>query len=303
MSTIRSVLDRLYRTYLEPPDAQPVVAFPSSPLTADAQDTTLVVDSFAVPEDEQLVRLGILAQQGRELYQVRGYDQANGQLTIVRQVRSTPLEAHPAGQELILSPAYPRHSAFEAIADNITTLSPRLFTVRNVFLASVSERVAPLDDTLATDVLRITRDGSNDETDYYGEIVDYHPDANGRAVVTRDPLGTFWLRYRRRMQAPGSEDDTLDSLGVDDRWVGVLMAGAAADLMVGRDISASHTDYVTKVLEAENISVGTRQSIAFALRQYRDVLLNGFSKEMTQEYRPKVQMRNPFELSSGGGLY
>jgi len=45
------------------------------------------------------------------------------------------------------------------------------------------------------------------------------------------------------------------------------------------------------VLEAENIRVGTRMSIAGGLRQYRNMLIDDFAKEMRAEYKPKVRMR------------
>ncbi len=90
-----------------------------------------------------------------------------------------------------------------------------------------------------------------------------------------------------------SEDDTLTDLGLDERWVNIVMTGAAADLMTGKDIPASRTEWVKSVLEAENIRVGTRMSIAGGLRQYRNMLLDDASKEMKAEYGPKIRMRNP----------
>ncbi|GAG30296.1 unnamed protein product, partial [marine sediment metagenome] len=119
-----------------------------------------------------------------------------------------------------------------------------------------------------------------------------HPLAGGRAfIVDSRQSGAMWFRWRRRMNKPTAETDTLEELGVDERWVSIVMAGTAADLMAGRDIPASETEWIKSVLEAENIRVGARMSIAGGLRQYRNMLLTDAMKEMKAEYRPKIHMR------------
>ncbi len=97
------------------------------------------------------------------------------------------------------------------------------------------------------------------------------------------------------MDKPTSETDELKDLGVDERWIQIILVGAAADLIVGRDLPAAQTEWVKSVLESENIRVGTRLSIAGGLRQYRNMLLNDAAKEMRAEYRPKVRMRDPMK--------
>jgi len=97
------------------------------------------------------------------------------------------------------------------------------------------------------------------------------------------------------MLVPTSPTDTLDSLGVDPRWVIAVMAGAAADLLVGRDLPAARTEWVKSVLEAENIRVGTRMSLSGGLRQYRNGLVEDYAAEMSAEYKPKMHMRSPWE--------
>jgi hypothetical protein len=73
------------------------------------------------------------------------------------------------------------------------------------------------------------------------------------------------------------------------------MIGAAASLFAGRDIPASHTEWIAATLEAENIRVGTRLSIAGGLRQYRNMLLTDAQREMKAEdsQKIKVHMRSP----------
>jgi hypothetical protein len=117
----------------------------------------------------------------------------------------------------------------------------------------------------------------------------------GRSLITNSDTGSVWLRYRKRMGKATSEADLLSELGVDERWATIVLVGAAADLIVGRDVPAAQTEWIKSVLEAENIRVGTRMSIAGGLRQYRGMLINEAMKEMKAEYRPKVSMRNTFK--------
>jgi hypothetical protein len=301
MTTVAAIIDRLFRTYLEPPDYQPAFAL----LASDVNDitTSIPLTNFAIPEDEQLVRLNILVEMGRELMIVTAYNSATKTLTVTRGQEGTAAEDHLANSKLKLKVPYSRQSVFEAVADNITSLHPLLFTVKTEQLSSDSGNIAGLDDNLAVDVIEIWPDnwGATDES-FDGRIVDYHPSVGGRAVVSNIWTGSMWVKYRRRMGSVAAETDTLDALGVDARWVNIIMAGAAADLLVGRDIPASVTDWVGQVLEAENIRVGTRQSIGFGLAQYRDLLLKRANKEMQTEYKPKVHVRDPFGQRTRSGI-
>jgi hypothetical protein len=123
-----------------------------------------------------------------------------------------------------------------------------------------------------------------------GRIVSYHPLTGARALLTGGNSGVIWMRYRKRMGVAESEADVLADLGVEDSWINIVMMGAAATLMAGRDVPASQTEWIAATLEAENISVGTRMSIAGGLRQYRNILLNDASAEMKAEDSQKVKV-------------
>lgn len=301
MTTIANVIDRTFRTYLEPPDARVASCLLGAPVSAGA--TSLTLTNWSVPEDEQLVRLGILLEIGSELFRVTAYDSATGVATVLPGRENTTQAAHSTDDEVKLSPPYPRQSVFEAIADNIINLSPRLFQVKADQLSSVGSNVYPIGDNLALDVVEVWPDEwhmGNGSVE--GRIVDYHPDIGGRALITQLWTGSVWLRYRTRMGEATSEADELADLGVEDRWVNILMVGAAADLLVGRDIGESHVEWVGKILKAENVRVGTRQSLAIGLAQYREILVGRFETEMKSEYKPRVRMRGAFDVRTRGGF-
>jgi hypothetical protein len=290
MSTVGAVIDRLFRTYLEPPDYQPVIAFLQSAVSST--DGTLTFSGFVVPEDQELLRVGVLLE-GPMGELMRVVDTNGTDATVIRARFSTTAEAMGAGDEIKLSPPFPRTSVFEAVRDNIITLSPKLYTVRHENLVTVDRNVAGMPDALAIEVIEIWGDDWTSDVDFDGRIVDYHPSVDGRALVTNNYQGNVWIRYRRRMGVAVAETEQLEDLGVEPTWVSIIMAGAAADLLVGRDVPASHVNWVGQVLQAENINVGTRQQIGFRLTQYRDKLLDEARKEMDVEYRPKVHMRDP----------
>jgi len=288
--TVESIIQRLYLQALAPPDNQPILVNLGADVTTIDQ-TDIIVGTFAVGEDEALLRQGALVELGQELVRVVSYDAATSTINVIRGAEGTIPSTYTVPYLMVLNPAYPRATVFEAVADNIIQLYPKLFTTSEELLSPVTANVFSIPDELAVTVLSIWPGNFSSTTEMHGEIVDFHPMTGGRALITNAGIGQVWLRYRRRMAKATSEADTLDSLGMDERWAMVVLAGAAADLMVGRDLTAAQTEWIKSTLEAENIRVGTRLSLAGGMRQYRNQLLDNFSAEMKAEYRPKVRMR------------
>ncbi len=303
--TIGAIVDRLYRTYLLPPDARPAQCFLDGAL--DDSATTFALDNFVLPEDEDLMAAGVVVEIGSELIQVITYDTLTTTATLVeRAFMGTTAAAHLDDATVILSPSFPRLSVFEAVADNIITLYPRLYTVTTGSVVPVSAGIAALDDILAVEVVEAWEDGFSSSTDFDARIVDYHPAVGGRALITNVRVGQVWVRYRRRFgdvsEETTGEATTLATLGMEQRWVNIVMAGAAGDLFAGRDIPASITSWVQAVLEAETIPVGTRSNLARQLAAYKEHLLNQAAKEMRAEYRAKVHMKPARQVVTRGAF-
>ncbi len=302
MSTIQQVLDRLYRTYLEPPDYQPALSRLATTLTSSLTDDQVIFSGFAVPEDEQLLLLSGLIELGTEMMRITAYDELTTTATVLRAQEGTTLAGHAQDEKIVIAPKFARSSAFEAIQDNIVLLGSDLYTVNTEMLVAISANVYGINDDLAYSVVDIGTD-SFDQTKYDGRIVDYRHEAGGRALITNvGMLGAVWLKYRRRMMAPTLLTENLVDLGVDDQWANIIIVGAAADLMVGRDIPQSQTDWVGQTLQAVNVPIGRRQNVALVLAQYRDYLHRRATKEMNIEYKPRVRRSNPLETRSRGGF-
>lgn len=293
--TVGYIIDRLFQLWLTPPDDQDAQVRLGANVTDTVTDTILL-GGFTIPEDEELLRQGSILELERELVRVVSYDDIAGSVTVTRGEYGTTPAVHNTPLLMSLNPPYTRHAVFEAVADNMISLYPKLFTVSQEYLSTVSAGIFPINDELAVEVLTAWGDGWTGSTDIHAEVVDFHQLTGGRAIITNHATaGSLWFRYRRRMAKATSEDDLLADLGVDERWAVVVMVGAAADLMAGKDIPATRTEWVKSVLEAENIRVGTRMSIAGGLRQYRNMLLEDFSAEMKAEYKMKIRMRPPMK--------
>lgn len=290
--TVGSIMDRLYQQWLTPPDDQ----YAQVPLVTslDSISTTVFIGDFVIPEDEDLLRQGSLLELDQELARVVTYDPTLKTIEVIRGEYGTIPVPHTAPLYINLNPPFTRASVFESVADNIISLWPRLYTVGVEYLSTVSQGIYPISDDLAVQVLSAWGDGWTGTSNMAAEIVDYHQLAGGRAIIANRPGGgAMWFRYRRRMAKATAETDILKDLGVDDRWVNIIMAGAAADLLVGKDIPAQQTEWVKNVLEAESIRVGTRLSISAGLRQYHGQLLDMFTREMDAEYGIEVHMEVP----------
>lgn len=299
MSTVATIVDQVFRNMLEPPDYQ-AAAFTGTSANPGGfliGETDFTASPFEIPEDENLVRLGSLLEWDKELVRVTAWDVATRTITVVRGVEGTIEVDHPATARVKLSPPFSRQSVFEAVRNNIISLYPKLWTVRTEAWSAVGASVYPVLDPLAVEIVEINPEGSNWVAEIGGRIVDYHQLAGGRALIVAIPnTPTLWVRYRRRFATATAEADTYDQLGFETVWEPVVVAGAAADMMAGRDLPAAHTAWVQSTLEAENIKVGTRTSLSVGLARYRELLIDRFAREMEAEDSNKinVEMVDPF---------
>jgi hypothetical protein len=302
MTTVAQLVDSTYRRYLEPPDYQPPMGFLSTGITAG--DLALTLESFALPEDRQLLRAGVLLEIDYELIRVLAYDDTNGQATVRRGELDTIPAEHAALAPTKISPPYPRVDVFDAVATNTATLSPSLFSVRSVLVSPTSAGVAPFPDDLATSIIKVTRENRDQIPVASFALVDYHPQVGGRAVLFPPYVDDMlWFEYRRRVGHPISEAATLEEIGLDPLWIPAVLAGAAGEMMIGRDVSRATQEWVSQSLEAEGINFGQRQQIGFGLLQYRQVKIEEFKREQTQQHKSITFRRtSPWKTSEGSIL-
>lgn len=293
MTTINQVVDRLLRTYLEPPDAQGPEAILGSSVVNELTDM-ITLSSFQVPEDEALMRQGLILEIDAELMKVVGYNAPV--VAVQRGQMDTKAVPHTVGAAVKLAPAFPRQTIFESLCSNIIGVGAKLYTVQTDYVSSLEDGVAPVGKYAISEV-RFVPDHPymRQVMELPGRIVDFAEAAGGRAfIVEGGYMGSGYLTYRKRMAMPTSFTDTLADLGIEDSWVTLLQVGVAADLLIGRDIPQTQQDFISKSLEAEAVPISTRANIGFALRRYRNDLLREAAAEMDQEYGITMSYRDPF---------
>jgi len=303
MSTVRDLSNRLLRTMLTPPDKQGIQVSIVVPI--GAIDATIALGDFTVAEDAALMRQGSILEADEELMRVIGYDPSTHVVEVLRaQYSTTPVE-HEMPLFINMNPSYPMQSIFEAIRDNIIQLYPRLSSMRTVTPTREPDHssfqgsyVWSIDDPRAVSVVETFIRGSKTAIDLDARIVDID---GVKVLVTNGRASDIDVRYRRNMAMATSMDDDLFDLGLEEVWAVVVMVGAAADLVAGRDIPAAETDWIGKALEAENIRVGTRASLSVGLARYRELLIDRFSREQKgqETSKPKVHIADPFAQVPG----
>ena len=294
MRTVADLIDRTFRTYLEPPDLQPASTRLNGALTDS--DLTIAFAEFDVPEDVALLRRGSVIEIASELRRMTVWDATTRTGEMEREFLGTTAVAHDDGATVKLAPPFSRLSVFEATRDNIVSLYPRLWTTTTERSLPVAPKVYPITNDLAVEVVEINT-MNREPFELTGKITEKHHLTAGRAIVLNRTYGReIWARMRLRFGVAEGETDELADLGLEEVWETMVMVGAAADLLAGRDLPKSHVEWIGSVLETENIQPGTRSSIALGLARYRRMLMDEFANEMIAEdsNRIVVQDTNPY---------
>lgn len=84
---------------------------------------------------------------------------------------------------------------------------------------------------------------------------------------------TVYVTFKKKFVQPTAETDTLATIGLQDEWEPIIMAGAAAQMLSGRDIPAATADFITDQLAVGSYPVGASSNIRNGLLSYQQTLL------------------------------
>ena len=101
---------------------------------------------------------------------------------------------------------------------------------------------------------------------------------------------TAHVTFKKKFIEPTSESDTLATVGLEDEYEPIIMAGVAAQLLSGKDIPAATTDYITDQLSVSNFPVGSANSVRNSLLQYQQLLVNQARKYLRAKYPEAVSV-------------
>jgi len=322
MSTdIAGLVDRVYREYLEPMDD--LTSYTTLATEVNSSATSIVFNGdLLTQEEEDAMDAGTIIECEQELMRCTALDTVNNTVTVVRGVLGTTAANHVVGKVIKIAPVFPRKNVFDAVCDQIKNLYPTLFAVET---KSITSKVGyiPLDGStdnhLVAPIKAISQytdfSAGSDETGtvFAGvacELVDLpnpftYTDADGVSqTITYSNNGpnnvkavqvynvnaghTVFITFKKKFVTPTAETDTLATIGLEDEYEPIIMAGVAAQVIAGRDIPTATADYITDQMGVNNFPVNSATSIRNSLLQYQRALIQQARKDLRARYPEPV---------------
>ena len=327
MSTnIQGLIDRVYREYLEPmDDLQPYTLLTSS--LTDSATTVSFNGDLLTQEEEDAMDAGTIIECEQELMRCVTLDTVNNQVTVVRGVRGTTAATHTAGNVIKIAPPFPRKTVFDAVCDQIKNLFPTLFAVdtqsittgtgytligthdapgTHNYIVSILGAISQYTDFSAgsdttgvnfspvtSSLIELPNPFTYTDSDSVSRTITY---STGPSIVHAIQFSgiasghTAHVTFKKKFIEPTGESDTLATVGLEDEYEPIIMAGVAAQLLSGKDIPAATTDYITDQLSVSNFPVGSANSVRNSLLQYQQLLVNQARKYLRAKYPEAVSV-------------
>jgi len=325
-TTIGDLVDRTFREYLEPMDD--IVSYTT--LTGAINDTATSVayngDLLSV-EEEDALDAGAIIEIGQELMICTDLNAVTNTITVTRGARGTTAATHTAGDLIKIAPPFPRKVVFDAVKDQINNLFPTLFAVEtqsvqssngytllgtydspgtNNYLVSVLKAISQFTDfsagsdqtgvvfnSVSVQMIQLPNpftyvdDTATERTITYTSGPNY---VNALQFYNIDQGHTCYVTFKKKFIEPTAETDTLATIGLEDEYEPIIMAGVAAQMMSGRDIPTATADYISDQLAVSNFPVGSANSIRNSLLQYQQLLITQARKYLRAKYPEAVEI-------------
>ncbi len=326
MSNIGNLVDRTFREYLEPMDD--IVSYTT--LTTGINDSVTSVvfngDLLSV-EEEDALDAGAIIEIGQELMICTDLNAVANTITVTRGARGTTATSHSIGDLIKIAPPFPRKVVFDAVKDQINNLFPTLFAVEtqsvqssngytllgtydspgtNNYLVSVLKAISQFTDfsagsdqtgvvfnSVSVQMIQLPNpftyvdDTATERTITYTSGPNY---VNALQFYNIDQGHTCYVTFKKKFIEPTAETDTLATIGLEDEYEPIIMAGVAAQMMSGRDIPTATADYITDQLAVSNFPVGSANSIRNSLLQYQQLLITQARKYLRAKYPEAVEI-------------
>ena len=327
--TVGDLVDRVYREYLDP--VENVDSYTTLELAVNTTDTTIKYDGNLLSvEEEDALDGGCIIEIGQELMFSTALNTVSNEITVKRGQRGTTAASHEVDDIIKIKPTFPRKNIFDAVSDQIKNLYPTLFAVETIEL--VASTGYKLLGTYGTDVdtnnylvaplksiSQYTDWSSGSDqtgTRYNGvaiEMIDlpnpftYTDDTQTERTKTYTTgpnvvhavqfVGisaghTVYVTFKKKFIAPTNELTTLSSVGLETEYEPIVMAGVAAQMLVGKDIKNVDARYITEQMAAQNYPVGSSNSISSSLLRYQQLLIQQARSNLRSKYPEPVQLNS-----------
>jgi hypothetical protein len=297
----------------------------------DASTTTVgyANDMFS-SEEEDALDAGAIIEIGQELMFSTALNTVTNEITVTRGARGTTAAEHLAGAVIKITPSFTRKAVFDAVSDQIKNLYPTLFAVETIELtASTGYKLL---GTYGTDVdtnnyLIAPLKAISQYTDWQSGSDQTGLKYNGVAIEMIDLPNPFvwtddtqtertktytsgpnvvhavqfvgisaghtvFVTFKKKFVAPTSEATTLSSVGLETEYEPIVMAGVAAQMLVGKDIKNVDARYITEQMATQNYPVGSSNTISSSLLRYQQLLIQQARSNLRSKYPEPVQLNS-----------
>jgi len=305
-TTIGDLVDRVYREYLEPMDDVVSYSYLTSGITDSATTIPYDGDLFSV-EEEDALDAGAIIEIGQELMYAKELNVVTNEITVQRGARGTTAVAHSLGDIIKITPPFPRINVFNAIKDQIENLYPTLYAVEVQTISSATGYVAleGADDNRIVAPLKAVSQyqtlgaGSETTVQFRGvavELIDVPTSvtASGK-VVQFSGISTgvnVHVTFKKKFGEISTEATTLADVGLETEYEPIIMAGAAAQMIAGKDIPTVTADYISDQLAVSTYPVGSSNTIRNSLLQYQQLLIQQARKDLRARYPEPVSLNS-----------
>lgn len=327
-TTIGDLVDRTFREYLEPMDD--IVSYTTLTTAINTTDTEVVFNGNLLSvEEEDALDAGAIIEIGQELMICTDLNAVTNTITVTRAARGTTAASHSIGDLIKIAPPFPRKVVFDAVKDQINNLFPTLFAVEtqsvtsatgyvllgdydtpgtNNYIVSVIKAISQYTDfSEGSDSTGVIFNGVSCQlvelpnpftyTDNEGteRTITY---SSGPSVVNALQFSNIsaghqcYVTFKKKFVEPTAESDTLATIGLENEYEPVIMAGVAAQLMSGRDIPNATADYITDQMSIQNFPTGSASSIRNSLLQYRNLLIEQARKYLRSKYPEAISVND-----------
>ena len=326
MSTIGNLVDRTYREYLEPMDD--IVSYTTLSTTINDTDTSVVFNGDLLSvEEEDALDAGAIIEIGQELMICTDLNAVTNTITVTRAARGTTATSHTAGDLIKIAPPFPRKNVFDAVCDQIKNLFPTIFAVETQsittgtgytligsydapgthnYIVSILSAISQYTDFSAgsdttgvnfspvtCSLVELPNPFTYTDSDGVSRTITYSTGPSTVHAIQFAGIAsghTAHVTFKKKFIEPTAETDTLATVGLEDEYVPIIMAGVAAQMMAGRDIPTATADYITDQLAVSNFPVGSANSVRNSLLQYQQLLINQARKYLRAKYPEAVSV-------------
>ena len=295
MAAVSTLVDRIYRDFLNKPDDLAAFSRLDGTITDSATSLTYEDGLFSV-EEENLLEAGALVEIDQELMLVTDANPSTRVLTVSRGYAGTTAAAHSDKDNIFLNPTFPRKSVFDAVADNIVRLYPSLYNVTTTNVTSTSTYAEVPASTVEVLTSYVQNASGEQYTSAGIELLrDFPPSTTNTAVQFYNTSNgkTVHLVIKRKFVRPTSEtvDLATDCL-ISDEYEQIVMVGAVADIVGATDVDASTQEFITEKLAAESYPVGSGERLRNALLRLRSLLIDEARGNLRSLYPAPVSIMN-----------